>query len=443
MQNVDTIIHAKWILTVDATNTVYMNHSLIIDQGKILAIMPTDCVSDVYHGSDVHALLDHAILPGFINVHGHCGMSLLRGYADDLPLMSWLQSHIWPAEAKWVSAEFVKDGTELAILEMLSTGTTCFSDMYFFPEEIAQVANLSGMRAQVCTPIIDFPTPWAQNADEGIDKTCELLDQYTQHPRVQIAFGPHAPYTVSDAPLQEIAALSANLDVPVQIHLHETAYEVEEALKNTTLRPTQRLQSLGLLSDRTQCVHMTQINKIDIDLLTASNAHVIHCPESNLKLASGFCPVGTLLAASINVALGTDGAASNNDLDLLSEARTASLLAKAVHQDATTLNAVDTLRMLTINGARALRLDKNIGSLEVGKSADVIALNINAINQTPMYDITSHIIYASYGNQVTHAWVNGQILYDNRTFTTMNASQICETANAWGSKIQEYRNANS
>src|SRR5690606_35412686 len=295
--------------------------------------------------------------PGLVNTHGHAAMSLLRGIADDLPLMTWLEDHIWPAEGRWVSEEFVYQGTLLAIGEMIRSGTTCFADMYFFPEASAKAASEAGIRVQLAAPIIDFPNPWSANAEEAINKFIDLHDTWRNSELVSTAFGPHAPYTVSDGPLRKIATLADELDLPVHMHVHETAFEVEQAVANSGKRPIQLLNDLGLLSPRLICVHATQLDDTDISLLQSSGAHVAHCPESNLKLASGFCPVEKLRRHGINVCLGTDGAASNNDLDMFSEMRTAALLAKAVSSDAAALPAFAALKMATLDGARAMGLD--------------------------------------------------------------------------------------
>src|SRR5690606_5135567 len=376
-QAVDTLISARWIIPIRPQNLVLEHHTLVIQGERILAILPTDKALAQYQAKQSIDLLHHAVMPGLINAHGHSAMTLFRGLADDLPLMTWLQDHIWPAEARWINDEFVADGAELALAEMVRGGTTCFNDMYFFPDVTARLAARYQVRAQICFPVLDFPTNWASDADDYINKGLALHDQYRDSDFVFTAFGPHAPYTVSDGPLQKIATLSAQLDIPVHIHLHETAFEVFEAVKNHGKRPINRLHDFGLLSANVQCVHMTQISDEDLALLQQTGAHVVHCPESNLKLASGFCPVDRLLKAGVNVCIGTDGAASNNDLDLLGEVRTAALLAKAVAGDAAALNAFQALELATINGATAMGLADRIGSLEPGKWADIIAIDLS------------------------------------------------------------------
>jgi len=373
-------ISASWIIPVVPHDRVLEDCALIINKGKIENILPIDNLDQSYNVQSRAHLEGQALLPGLINCHGHSAMSLLRGYADDLPLMTWLEKHIWPAESKWVDEQFVKDGNELAIAEMLMSGVTFFSDMYFFPEVTAELVHNLGLKAQIAFPVIDFPTNWSTGAEDCLNKGLALHDHYRSHARVNVAFGPHAPYTVSDEPLQKIATYAEELQKPIHIHLHETAFEVEESLQKYKKRPIQRLHELGLLSPLLQCVHMTQISPEDIELLAATGAHVVHCPDSNLKLASGISPIQELLKSDINVALGTDGAASNNDLNLFEEMQHAALIAKVASDDASSVNAHQAIRMATINGAKALGMESEIGSLEVGKAADICAVDLRPLH---------------------------------------------------------------
>jgi len=435
-QSIDLLISARWIIPVVPEQTTLENAAIAIDQGRIIAIIENGDPLDDFEPTEHKVLDQHILIPGLVNAHGHTAMSLLRGFADDLPLQTWLEEHIWPAEGRWVSADFVRDGSKLAMAEMLRSGTTCFSDMYFFPEETAMAAEAAGMRCQLNAPILDFPTAWGEHADDYIDKALALHETYANSALVGIGFGPHAPYTVSDAPLQRIAQLSAELNAPVQIHLHETAEEVATSIEKHAMRPSERLEKLGLLNERLQCVHMTQIDDTDLARLSRSGAHVIHCPESNLKLASGFCPVKQLQDAGINVALGTDGAASNNDLDLLGEMRTASLLAKGVSGDASALNAHQALKMATLNGAKAMGLDEAIGSLEVGKAADITAISLDTLEATPLFKPISYLAYSQCSHQVSHVWVNGKPLLDNRTLQTLDEIPLRNSAQQWAQRIQ-------
>lgn len=432
---VDTLIHARWIIPVEPANVTYDHHSLVINEGRIIDLLPTADAKQKYQGISTEYLSQHALLPGFVNCHTHAAMSLMRGIADDLPLMDWLQNHIWPLEQQWMSEEFVKDGTDLAIAEMLLSGTTCFNDMYYFPEIAAQQAIQHGMRANLGMVVIDFPTVYAQNSDEYIAKGLALREQVQGEPLISVAFAPHAPYTVSDAPLQKIKQRADESGLFVNMHVHETLHEVEQAQADTGKRPLQRLQELGLVNASFVAVHMTQLCDAEIDMMAAANAHIVHCPESNLKLASGFCPVAQCLAAGINVALGTDGAASNNDLDMLGEMRSAALLAKAVANNASAVPAMTALQMATLNGAKALGLDKDIGSLLIGKAADVIAIDLDCLSTQPVYDPISQIVYAANRQQVTDVWVNGKRLLKKRQLTTIDVIELKATVAQWQARL--------
>jgi 5-methylthioadenosine/S-adenosylhomocysteine deaminase len=435
IQTVDLIIHAKWIIPVIPKHTVLTDCALVINDHRIIAIKPSKNISNIYSAKEQQHLNQHVVMPGLINAHGHAAMSLLRGYADDLALDTWLNDHIWPAEAKHVSAEFAREGVELAIVEMIRSGTTCFSDMYFFPEETAAVAHSSGMRCQITFPIFDFPCAWGDGPDDYISKGLILRDDYRNHDRIKVIFGPHAPYTVGDDTFARLASLAPEIQSGIQVHLHETKGEVDTAVKTSGKRPIQRLYDLHALTPTTQCVHMTQLNDDDIELLQKAGAHVIHCPESNLKLASGFCPADKLLKAGINVALGTDGAASNNNLDMFGEMHTAALLGKAVAENAAALSAQQVIEMATINGAIAMGIENNTGSLEIGKCADIIAIELDDIEHAPLHDILSHMVYTHNGHRVSHSWVNGQLLMQNRQLTTVNVKDIANNAKKWQEKL--------
>ena len=435
MQQVDTIIHARWIVPVEPDLTIYDNHSLIIQQGKILDILSTERCKKKYQGQIEHNLSSHAIIPGLINSHTHAAMTLMRGLADDLPLMEWLSKHIWPAEGKCVNYQFVKDGTDLAIAEMLRGGTTTFNDMYFFPDAAAKAAEEAGIRAPVGLIMIDFPSAWAKDSDDYLHKGLQLHEQYRHHPLISTAFAPHAPYTVSDEPLKKVQSYAEKLDIPIHIHLHETHHEVQQAMETTGIRPIARLEKLGLLSPLLLAVHMTQLEEEEIKLLKRHKVHVLHCPESNLKLASGFCPVSQLVDKKINVAIGTDGAASNNDLDMISEMRSTALLAKAVAADASAIPAHTALKMATINGAAALGLDSITGSLKKGKAADITAIDLDRIETQPVFHAVSQIVYSSSRDQVSDVWVQGKHVLNNRKLTTLDENLLKQKAQEWGEKI--------
>ncbi|MBK8973733.1 MAG: TRZ/ATZ family hydrolase [Hahellaceae bacterium] len=434
---IDTLIFARWIVPIRPAHTCLEHHALAIHQGRIVDLLPADLARESYTATQVIERPQGVLMPGLINAHGHAAMTLFRGLADDLPLMDWLNHHIWPAEGRWVSESFVRAGTRLAVAEMLRGGTTTFSDMYFYPEVVADVAASVSMRCQTAFPVLDFPTPWGAGPDDYLRKGLALIDEYRGSQLVSIAFGPHAPYTVSDDPLRRIVTLAEQTGRPIQIHLHETAFEVESALQQTGLRPLVRLHQLGLLGPQTQCVHMTQLNTSDIEILTQTNAHVVHCPQSNLKLASGFCPIHKLQQAGVNVALGTDGAASNNDLDLWDEMRTAALLAKAVAGDAQATPAFYALEMATLNGAKALGLEDQTGSLEPGKFADCIVVDLSALHAQPLYQAPSHLVYATHAHQVSDVWVQGKRLLCEGILQGLSSEALIEEACHWAEKIRQ------
>jgi len=411
------------------------DHCLAVSRGRIQAILPSADAHGAVTADHELSLPGHVLIPGLINAHTHSPMTLLRGLADDLPLMTWLNKHIWPAEKRWVDPEFVLAGTRLAALEMLKSGTICFNDMYFYPEVTARAAAEAGMRAVAGMILVDFPTGYADSPEEYLRKGLALHDRYRDHALVRTAFAPHSPYAVSDQPLERVRTLADELEVPIHIHLHETRDEIVQSLREHGERPLARLERLGLLGPNLVAVHMTQLEDAEIEAVACAGAHVVHCPESNLKLASGFCPLVKLLEAGVNVALGTDGAASNNDLDLLGELQTAALLAKGVAGSASALPAYPALRMATINGAKAFGLDGETGSLERGKSADMVAIDLRDPDTQPVYNPVSQLVYAAGRDQVRHVWVAGRQLIRDGQPTTLDPKGILEEARAWGERI--------
>lgn len=432
-ENFDLIVHAPWLITGDGNKVLY-EHSLCIRDGQIQALLPARQARRM-SSTQVLELKHHILMPGLVNAHGHSAMTLFRGFADDLPLQPWLEQKIWPAEQRWVNEEFVRDGARLAIAEMLLAGITCFSDMYFFPDQVAEAAEDAHIRAQLACPVLDFATAWAREPDEYIRKTTALHDSWRSSSLVSTAFGPHAPYTVSDEPLRKIAMLAAELEIPVQIHLHENAREITDSQHRFGKRPLERLAELGLLAPSLQAVHMTQLHAEEITLLAESGVHVVHCPASNMKLSSGTCPVTELLDAGVNVCLGTDSAASNNRLDLFGELRLASLLAKHTSTRADSLNAATALKLATINGARSLGLDSQIGSLVPGKSADFIAVNMHRAHSQPLYDPESAVTYSAEASQVSHVWVNGRQVVKNGELITIDREEVIAKAAHWAARI--------
>ncbi len=431
MKLIDTLLHGRYIVPVDelAGQMVLENYTIAINDTLIIDLLPTAEVHKHYQAQAEKHYNEQVLMPGLINSHTHAAMNLFRGLADDLHLMDWLQNHIWPAEASFVNDAFVQHGVELAVAEMLRGGTTCFNDMYFYPDITARVAAEAGIRACVGLIIIDFPTVWANSAEEYLDKGLAVRDHFKEHELITTAFAPHAPYTVSDDSLQKIAMLANELDLSIHMHVHETADEIEQAIQADGKRPLQRLDELHLLSPALQAVHMTQLTADEIQHVAETGTTVIHCPESNMKLASGVCPVNALQQAGVNVALGTDSASSNNDLDMFMEMRSAALLAKITTRDATVLPAYEALKMATINGARALGIDHLTGSICRGKSADIIAVNFDTIEATPMYDPVSHLVYCCSRNQVTDVWIAGRQRLKDRQLTSMDETAIRHKAN--------------
>lgn len=432
----DLLILPRWIVPVVPRGLILEQHALAVHQGRIIALLPTEQTAGL-NVRERRELPDHLLIPGLINTHGHAAMSLFRGLADDLPLMTWLTEHIWPAEGRWVNADFVRLGTDLAIAEMLSGGTTCFCDMYFYPEVAAAAAIDAGIRAQLAFPVIDNAIPGAKDSAEAIAKGLTLHDEVRHNGLITVAFGPHAPYTVGDETLTRVRTLADELDLPVHMHIHETAFEVEESLRLTGMRPLQRLQKLGLLSPRLQAVHVTQVNEEDLQLLSEHGVQVIHCPESNMKLASGAMPVQRLLYAQINVALGTDGAASNNDLDMLGEMRSAAFLAKLTAGTPTALDAHAALHMATLAGAQALGLAEETGSLEIGKAADLAAIDLSGLAQQPVHEPVSQLLYTCNAAQVSDVWVAGKQKLRAGKLCSMDIGPILQQASALATRIRQ------
>lgn len=436
MQTVDLLLAPRWLIPIEPEGVVLEAHALIVDDGRIVAVLPRNEAQSRYQPRQSIELPQHALLPGFVNLHTHAAMSLLRGIADDLPLMDWLQNHIWPAEGAHVGAAFCEDGLRLAFADMIRGGTTCVNDMYFFPDATARIAVEAGLRATVGLIMFDFPTAWGTGPDDYLHKGVALHDQLKNEPLIRTIFAPHAPYTVSDAPLLKLRQYATELGIGIHMHVHETAHEVESAVAASGKRPWARLTELELLGPDFIAVHMTQLLDAEIAEAAEYGVHIAHCPESNLKLASGFAPIDKLLRAGVNVGIGTDGAASNNDLDLLGETRSAALLAKAVSGNPAALPASTALRMATLGGAKALGLDSEIGSLLVGKSADCIAVDLNTAATQPVYNVLSQLVYAASRDQVSDVFVAGRALLRNRQLTSLDESAAIARAGEWQQKIR-------
>lgn len=433
---IDTLLEASWIVPVEPAQTVLQDYAIAIDKGIIKAIAPIEQARSQFNPTERIILDQHVLIPGLINLHTHAAMSLMRGLADDIPLMEWLNKHIWPAESRHVDANFVFDGTRLACAEMLQGGITCFNDMYFFPEAAAEAALTTGMRAAIGMIVIDFPSAYASDTDDYLAKGLAIRDKYSQHPRLSFCFAPHAPYTVNDKAFTNILTYAEQLDQPIHLHLHETHDEIRTGLETTGIRPIERLQKLGILSPNLIGVHMVHLTDDEIRLISQQGCSVAHCPSSNLKLANGLAPVAEMLNHGINVGLGTDSAASNNRLDMFEEMRIAALLAKTESGRANALTADQGLHMATLAGARALGLEQITGSLVAGKAADITAVDFSNINLTPCYDPISHLVYTVGREHVNHVWVNGKMLLKDKQLTTLDTIELHQRATFWQQRIE-------
>ena len=438
-ESCELLIEAGWVVPVEPHGVVLERHAVAVHQGAIVAVLPVDEARERFAPREVVSRPGSVLIPGLVNAHTHNPMTLMRGVADDLALHAWLQHHIWPVEAAVIGPEFVADGVALAIAEMLRGGTTCCNENYFFPDVQAATYKRHGFRARVGLPVIDFPTAWAKTDDEYFDRAGEVHDQWRGDPLVSTAFAPHAPYTVSDASFGRIRMLADQLDIPVHCHVHETAHEVAESQERHGQRPLARLDRLGLVNDRLIAVHMTVLDDAEIALCAQRGVSVVHCPESNLKLASGFCPVARLQAAGVNLAIGTDGAASNNDLDMFGELRAAALLAKAVASDPTALDAASALRAATLGSARAMGLEAQVGSIEVGKQADLACIDLDPIETQPLYNVLSQLAYATGRHQVSDVWIAGRAKLRDRVLVDMDLDALAANARQWRARIAQVR----
>lgn len=405
---VPTLINARWVVPVEPAGVVLDHHSVALRDGAIETILPTAQAAERYADYARVELPGHVLIPGLVNLHTHAAMTLMRGLADDLPLMRWLEERIWPVEAKHVSAQFVRDGTLLACAEMLRGGITCFNDMYLFPEAAVEATLESGMRAGFGMIVIDFPTAYASDPDDYLAKGLALRDRHRDHPLLSFCLAPHAPYTVSDRTFGKIVTMAAELDSPIHCHLHETEGEIQRSIAEHGVRPLERLRRLGVVGPNLIAVHAVHLSEGEIEMLATHGSSVAHCPSSNLKLASGFAPIAALLAAGVNVGLGTDGAASNNRLDGFQEMRLGALLAKAMAGNARAVPAHAALAMATIGGARAMGLAERIGSILPGKRADLTAVSLADTELLPVFDPVSHLVYSAGREHVSHVWVDGR-----------------------------------
>ena len=435
MPTADLILDPTWILPIVPSRVVLTGHSVVIGDGRIIAIGPTAAIHEQFHATAIQPLDGQALMPGLVNAHGHAAMVLLRGLAEDMPLDAWLRERIWPIEAQWMSPDFVADGIALALLEMVKSGTTCFSDMYFFPEVSARAAQEAGMRAQIAFPLIQFPNAWSSNAAEGFHKGLALHDEHRDDPLLRIAFGPHSAYALGKADLLKALTYAEEIDAPIHMHLHETAAEVDAARRELGVSHIHYLAELGLLVPRLQAVHLTHVDDDELELLAESGVRAVHCPQSNLKLGSGTFDIGRFKRRGVTVGLGTDGAAANNTLDLFTELRVAALLAKTISGDPTALGAFDALELATLGSARALGLDASIGSIEIGKAADLISVDLTYSAALPLHRPEATLLYGASGSHVRHAWIAGQRVLQEGRSTTLDEAAIHARATRWSTRL--------
>lgn len=431
----DLLIEAGFVVPVEPHGVVLEDHAVAVQGSTIVAVLPTAQARSRFTPAHTVSRPDAALIPGLVNAHTHNPMTLLRGIADDLPLKVWLQQHIWPIEAAVMAPDYIEDGITLAIAEMLRGGTTCCNENYFFPDVQAATYKRHGFRARIGLPVIDFPSAWARSDDEYFDRAGEVHDAWRDDPLIDTAFAPHAPYTVDDANFERVRMLADQLDIPVHLHLHETAQEVQQSIEEHGQRPIARIDRLGLLNDRLIAVHMTQLTDAEIHLCAERGVSVVHCPESNLKLASGFCPACALQRAGVTVAIGTDGAASNNDLDMLGETRTAAILSKAVAQDAAGLDAFAALRAATLGSAKAIGFDHLVGSIQPGKQADLACVDLSALETQPLHHVVSQLVYATGRHQVSDVWIAGRHKLRARRLVEMDEAGIVANARQWRARI--------
>ena len=444
-------IAADWVIPMDVAIDQAVNDlrkddlwkkdfALVIKDRKITDILSQADLTSKYPEMLVKKLPGMAIMPGFINAHTQAAMNLFKGFSDDSPLDQCLKETIWPTESALLDDDFVYEGTQLAMAEMLRGGTTCFQDVYYMPDQIAKAVDSAKMRANIGLIIVESNNAWAKNADQCISKALDVNDQFKHHSNLSFSFAPHACHTVSEESLRKIASFSFELNINIHMNVHESYQEVSQFESEHGLRPLAKLKQLGLMSPQLNATHMTQLNAEEITQLVQSGTHIIHCPQSNMKQANGVCPITVLLKAGVNIAIGTDGAASNNDLDMLAELQTAALLAKSTSGNASSCTAYQALYAATMGGAKALGLERLVGSLTIGKEADFIAIDLSQIETQPVYNPISQIVYAASRQQVKHVWVAGEQLLDNRRLTTLDENKLLKNSQKWQHKIVKTTN---
>lgn len=437
MQQVDTLISARWVIPVEPRGRVLEDHAVAIRQGRIVAIEPQEDAARRFIADQHIDRRSHVLLPGLVNAHTHAAMSLLRGAAESSSLGHWLREQVWPLERQWIDAEYVRDGTELAIADMLTSGTTCFGDMHLFPEVVAQTASAARIRACIGLPVLDAPTQWAESADECMDKGARLHDEYRDDPLVTTMFAPYSPAALSDQTLLRVRRAADELDLPMTMHVNESHLDVIRDGERTMAR----LDRLGMLSPLLSAVHMVHLDDDDLDRAARGGIHVVHCPQSNLKLGNGVSPIRAIRARGINIALGTDGAASNNDLSLLDEMRTAALLETGVvvwqMDGSPPMTAHDWIHSATLGSACALGLADSIGSMTAGKWADLCCIDLLRPHSQPVHDPAAQVVHSVSRDQVSDVWVAGRRLLTEGRLAHIDVAGVLERAQRWQARIAQ------
>jgi len=436
-KNASIIISASWIFTSNSEGELLSDYSIVIEDNKIIDLVPQSKVFDEYVASDIYELTDHILIPGLINTHTHAAMSLFKGFSDDLPLQDWLSNHIWPAEKKFVSSSFVKDGSVLALAEMIKSGITTFNDMYFFPDATAEAAKELGVRGNIGLVVLDFPTNYAADPEDYLLKGFDFRDKWRNEELITTCIAPHAPYSVSDEAFTLINTFAEELNINIHTHLHETQWEINESIEKYGVTPVQRLNNLGIIGPSLMAAHCVHLNNQDIAILAKNKVNIIHNPSSNMKLGSGFSDTSKMLKQNLNISLGTDGSASNNRLDVMEEMRLAALLIKGSTQSPELLPAKEAIKMATINGAKALGLDSEIGSIEINKKADLVAINLNSIENQPVYNPLATLVYSSSRSDISYVWINGEIKLKDKNLVKIDEDRIIQLAKKWQRKLKK------
>jgi 5-methylthioadenosine/S-adenosylhomocysteine deaminase len=436
-KNASIIISASWIFTSNSEGQLLSDYSIVIENDKIIDLVPQDKVFDEYEANDIYQLTDHILIPGLINTHTHAAMSLFKGFADDLPLQDWLNDYIWPAEKEFINSSFVKDGSILALSEMIKSGVTTFNDMYFFPDATAEAVKELGVRSNIGLVVLDFPTNYATDPEDYLLKGFEFRDKWRNEELITTSIAPHAPYSVSDEAFTLINTYSEELSINIHTHLHETQWEIEDSIEKYGITPVQRLNNLGIIGPSLMAVHCVHLNDQDMATLAKNKVSIVHNPSSNMKLGSGIADIAKMLKQNLNISLGTDSSASNNRLDMMEEMRLAALLIKGSTKSPESFSANEAIKMATINGAKALGLESIIGSIEKNKKADLVAIDLNSIENQPIYNPLTTLVYSSSRSDVSYVWIDGEIKLKDKKLVKIDEKKIIQLAKKWQRKLKK------